>query len=373
MRISILDPQLRMLSAHFMDLDLRLADHWAKQGHTVTVHCGKDAPATLDPLFTGAKATLKRTFTGLSRVWIRPGIDNVEELRLAAATYHQDLRELEATDLMVWPSASGVCAMAHALSGVSAPAVFGIFEHPGTNSAAGPGAYAAAKEYMRLRRQKVAWGVYVEDFAPAWSSILGSGNLHLLPYPTAGRPRAQKPSGPLRIGFTGALRPERCIDLTAPLIKQLLDKGFAVKLQDSRGDVPAFSHDRLERFGFLQDITSVIAACDLLVWPAQAINYMGRPSGVVAESIACGVPLVMSSACYPSEMAIKQGATVFFQRPALNEILEATELAAKQIEALREKALLCAKRWNRKQGIERLADRILALAGMTRTNHPAGN
>lgn len=348
-----------------MDLDLRLAAHWAAQSHTVTVHCAKDAPAKLDPLFISAKATLRRTFTMLPGEWNRAGIDNVEALRLAAATYHQDLLALEATDVVVWPSANSICAMAHALCGVTAPALFGIFEHPGTNSAASPGAYAAAKEYMRLRRQKAHWGVYVEDFKPAWSAILGSGNLHMLPYPTAGRPHLRKRSGPLRIGFAGGLRPERRIDLVAPLIKQLLDRGFAVKLQDGIGNVPEFSHDRLERFGFLQDITPVIAACDLIVWPAQTINYQGRPSGIVAESIACGVPLVMSSACYPSEMAIKQGSAVFFQRPALNEILEAVELAATQIEALRERAHLCAKRWNRKNGLGRLADRILEFAGVT--------
>lgn len=365
MRISILDPGLSKLAGHFTDLDLRLAGHWAAQGHTVTVHCRKDAPATLDPLFVNAKAALRRTFTVLSREWLRPGVDNVAPLRLAATAYHQDLLELEAADLVVWPSASSVCAMAHALCGVTAPAVFGIFEHPGANSAASPGAYAAARELMRLRRQKVAWGVYVEDFEPAWSSILGTGSLQLLPYPTAGRPRLRKPSGPLRIGFVGALRPERCIDLAVPLIKQLLDRGFGVTLQDGSNDVPAFFHDRLERFGFLQDITPVVAACDLVVWPAQAINYLGRPSGIVAESIACGVPLVMSSACYPSEMAIKQGSAVFFQRAALNEVLEAVGIAAAQIGALREKALLCGKRWNRKNGLRRLADRIFELAGVS--------
>ena len=63
MRISILDPGLSKLAGHFTDLDLRLAGHWAAQGHTVTVHCRKDAPATLDPLFVNAKAALRRTFT----------------------------------------------------------------------------------------------------------------------------------------------------------------------------------------------------------------------------------------------------------------------------------------------------------------------
>jgi glycosyltransferase involved in cell wall biosynthesis len=148
-----------------------------------------------------------------------------------------------------------------------------------------------------------------------------------------------------------------------PLIGQLLDKGFAVSLQDGLGYVPAFSHDRLERFGYLQDITPVIAACDLIIWPATASQYLCRPSGVTAESIACGVPLVMSSACYPAEMAATQGAAVFFHRPHLDEVMEATGKAAAQIEDLREKARSCAKRWNAKHGIRRLADRIVELAG----------
>ena len=364
MRISILDPFLRTLGGHFTDLDLRLAAHWAAQGHTVTVHCRKNAPAALDPLFVSAKATLRRTFSMPSADWKKPGFDDVERLRLVAAAYHHDLLDLEPADLMVWPSASSACAMAHALYGLRTPAVFAIFEHPGAISTAGPGAFTASQEFMRLRRQKAVWGLYVEDFKPIWDSILDPEDIQLLPYPTAGMPLPRQPSKPLRIGLVGAFRNERRIDLVLPLIERLLDKGFAVNLQDSRGDVPARSHDRLERFGFLENITPVIAACDLIIWPAMASNYLCRPSGIVAESIACGVPLVMSSACYPSEMAIKQGAAVFFQRPYLNEVLEAVDKAAARIEALREKALLCATRWNDKHGLERLADRFIELAGV---------
>jgi glycosyltransferase involved in cell wall biosynthesis len=242
--------------------------------------------------------------------------------------------------------------------------VFAVFEHPGAMSAESPGAFAASREYMRRRQQKVIWGVYVEDFKPIWSSILGSQDLHVLPFPTVGRQLPRNPAKPLRIGFAGALRQERRVDLVLPLIERLLDKGFGVSLQDSRGDVPPFSHDRLERFGFLQDITPVIAACDVMLWPALAIRYVCRPSAIVAQSIASGVPLVMSSACQPAEMAIKQGAAVFFQRPHLDEVLEAVDIAVTQIDALRGKALHCTKRWNAKNGFDRLADRILALAGV---------
>jgi glycosyltransferase involved in cell wall biosynthesis len=363
MRISILDPSLHMLGGHFTDLDLRLAAHWTAQGHAVTVHGQKKAAPTLGQLFISANAGFKPTFT-LPTDWSKPGFDHVEQHRLKAAAYHQDLLEIETADLIVWPSASASSAMAHALYGLKTPAVLTLFEHPGFNSTASPGAFAASRAYMQLRRQKVAWGLHVEDFTPAWNSVLGPGNIQLLPYPTAGRPRLRKPSQPLRIGFAGALRPERHNDLMVPLIQRLLDKGFAVSLQDSLNSVPEFSHDRLERFGYLQDITPVIAACDLVIWPAMAERYLRRPSGIVAESIACGVPLVMSSACYPSEMAIMQGAAVFFQRPSLEEILEAVDKAAARIGALREKALLCAKRWNRKHGLERLADGIFKLAGV---------
>lgn len=364
MRISILDPSLRRLGGHFLDLDLRLADHWAAQGHKVTIHGRKDAPASLDPLFVNAGASLRRTFTAPSPDWLEPGFDDVERLRLEAAAYHRDLLELETADLIVWPSASAACAMAHALHGLRTPTVLTTFEHPGFASPASPGAFAASREYMRLRRQKVVWGLHVEDFKPIWSSIVGPENIQLLPYPTAGKPVPHKPSKPLRIGFAGGLRAERRVDLVLPLIGRLLDKGFAVSLQDSLDNLPAFSHDRLERFGFLQDITPAIAACDLVIWAALAGKYLCRPSGIVAEAIACGVPLVMSSACYPSEMAIKQGAAVFFQRPYLDEVMEATGKAASQIEALREKALSCAKRWNARHGLRRLADKILEVAGM---------
>jgi glycosyltransferase involved in cell wall biosynthesis len=364
MRISILDPSLRKLGGHYMDLDLRLAGHWSAQGNTVTVHGRKDAPLSLDPLFAGANASLRRTFTLPSDDWSKPEYDDIERLRLEAAAYHKDLLELETADLIVWPSANAACAMAHAILGLKTPTVLTTFVHPGFASPASPGAFAASKEYMRLRRQKVVWGLHVEDFKPVWSSIIGPENIHLLPYPTAGKPLPRKPSKPLRLGFAGGLRKERCADLVLPLIEKFLERGFAVSLQDSLGSIPPFSHARLERLGFLQDITPLIAACDLIIWPALAKNYLCRPSGIAAEAIACGVPLVMSSACYPSEMAIKNGAAVFFQRPSLEEVLEATDKAAAQIGALGEKAGACAKRWNARHGLERLADRIVELARM---------
>ncbi len=364
MRISILDPSIHVPGGHFTDLDLRLAAHWTSQGHVVTVHGVKTAAAPLDQLFMSANASFKRTFTLHPAEGSKPGFDQVKRLRLEAGAYHQDILELETADLIVWPSATASCAMAHALYGLKTPAVLTVFEHPGYNSPLSPGAFAAARAYMQLRRQKVTWGLHVDDFMALWNSVLGPGNIQLLPYPTAGKPRLHKPSKPLRIGFAGAFRPERCSDLMVPLIQRLLDRGFAVTLQDSWNSVPAFTHDRLERFGYLQDITPVIAACDLVIWPAMAEQYLRRPSGIVAESIACGVPLVMSSACYPAEMAITQGAAVFFQRPSVEEILEAVDQAAARLEPLRKKAQLCAKRWNRKHGLERLADRIFELAGV---------
>ena len=94
-------------------------------------------------------------------------------------------------------------------------------------SAESPGAFAASLDYMRLRRQKVVWGIYVEDFMPIWGSILGSGNIHLLPYPTTAKPLPRNPAKPLRFGMlASSLRQERRIDLVLPLIERLLGKGF---------------------------------------------------------------------------------------------------------------------------------------------------
>ena len=202
MRISILDPALRRLGGHFTDLDLRLAARLGSAGphrkRSLQEECAS-VPGPADLL--GANASLKRTFTTPSPDWIKPGFDDVERLRLESAAYHQDLLELETADLMVWPSAISACAMAHALYGLKTPTVFTIFESPGAISAASPGAFAAVPGYMRLRRQKVVWGLHVEDFMPIWSSILGPGNMQLLPYPTAGKPLSRKLSEPLASGW----------------------------------------------------------------------------------------------------------------------------------------------------------------------------
>ena len=361
MRISILDPYLRMLDGHFTDLDLRLAMLWTQLGHKVVVHCRKDAPPSLDPLFGDAGIGFVRSFSIPEPAWSEPGFNPFERLRLTSAAYAQDLQSAEEAELVFWPSASSACALAQAMSGSTVPVVFGIFEHPGAISPASPGAFAASSQLMRQRGMTVVFGHYVEDFAPIWSSILGPETIKPLPYPTAGRPEPRPLSAPLRIGLTGALRPERGSRIAIPLIERLLAEGFSVILQDSRGEVPAFTHPRLERYGFLRDITPVVAACDLMLWPSSASQYLSRPSGIVAEAIACAVPVVMTSACYPAEMAVKQGAAIFFHRIDLEEIAATVKQAAARIVSLKQDAWACSLRWQARHGVEKLAQRVLEL------------
>lgn len=363
MRIALFDPSLRMLEGHFTDLDLRLAGLMAGAGHRVKVHARADAPASLDRLFAAAAIDFGKPFPVPPAAWFAKGFDEEDRIRRIAAAGAAVIDRLEPFDLAVWPSASAAHAMGYALSASKAPAAFGIFEHPMATSGSSPAALAEAQSLLAARGITTSWGFYVEDFIPLWRTILAPGTAAKFPYPTVGLPcGARRQEGPLRIGLLGAQRDERRIDLTIPLARAMLAEDHAVVLQDSSHSVPDFTHERMTRHGFLADLSEVFAACDLVVWPAIARNYMGRPSGLVAEAISCGIPLVMSAGCYPSQMAGELGSAMFFQKNAIADIMATLARAISGIAALRQRAAEKAIVWNRTNGIARLAETFLDLA-----------
>jgi hypothetical protein len=362
MRIALLDPSLRMLEGHFTDLDLRLAQAWTAAGHEVTVYVRTDAPQSLDPLFDVSGIRLQRSFPVPPQAWYARDVGAEERLRRIGALYSDVLNALDRFDLAVWPTATVSGALGYAASHHIAPVAFGYFEHP---IALLPSSLAiAAEAQQRLDHKDVPalWGHYVEDFACIWQTALRPGSLVHLPYPTIAPARLKQKESPLQIGLIGAQRAERHADLTIPVAQALLAQGHAVILQDSSGAVPDFTHERLTRHGFLADLSPVFAASDLIIWAANPWNYMGRPSGIVAEAIASGVALVMSAGCYPSQMASQSGSVVFFQKAETGEIAAAVARAAAKIDTLRRTAGEKAAVWNRANGITRLAEQFLGLA-----------
>ncbi len=362
MQIALLDPSLRMLEGHFTDLDLRLAMLMAGAGHDVKVYARADAPESLDRLFAAAGIGFGKLFPVPPAAWSARGFDAEERIRRIAAASCATIDGLHPFDLAIWPSASAAHALGYALSASNAPAAFGIFEHPMTTSASSPATLAEAQSVLAARGVTTSWGFYVEDFIPIWRTILAPDTPRRLPYPTVAIPPRRPEAGPLRIGLIGAQRDERLIGLTIPLAEALLAAGHHVILQDSSGNLPDFAHERVTRHGFLADLSPVFAACDLILWPAIPRNYMGRPSGLVAEAIACGIPLVMSAGCYPAQMAAEHGCAVFFQRNGIEDVMAAIARAVSGIEALRRQAAERATVWNRANGIVRLADAFLQLA-----------
>lgn len=360
MHIALLDPSLRMLEGHFTDLDLRLAQLWTAAGHKVTAYARADAPPSLDPHFKAAGIRLEKPFPVPPAAWYTRDFKDRDRIQRVAELNRDVLDGVRHFDLAVWPSANSACALGYAMSKQKAPVGFGVFEHPIALPSAATGVFAAAQAMLKDAGTPTLWGFYVDDFLPIWRTILVPGTAAKLANPTVAPPRL-KNDGPLRVGLIGAQRAERRIDLTLPLAKALLAEGYSVILQDSRGEVAELSHERLTRHGFLADMSPVFAACDLIVWPATPRSYMGRPSGIVSEAIATGVPLVMSSACYPSQLAGEYGSAVFFQHAGEQEILAAIAHAAANIGNLRQKAVEKAAIWNRDNGIVRLAEQFLEL------------
>jgi glycosyltransferase involved in cell wall biosynthesis len=111
--------------------------------------------------------------------------------------------------------------------------------------------------------------------------------------------------------------------------------------------------------GRIPDFAAALAQCDLIVWPSNAKTYRGNTSGIVSESVASGIPLVMSSNCAPAERVVEIGSATFFHHFSVGAVMQAINEAVANYPALVAAARYGAELWRQREGTVRLA-RVVA-------------
>lgn len=357
--ISLLDPGLTSARGHHFDLDLRLARAFAARGHAVEIHAGaRCAPEIVEAAAAGG-VRLHRTFR-------QPPYAPLPTDREPAQAYEawtlgtiEDLRGVSRAGPWVWPTlfAYQLAAAVRADAGVRQCA--GAWWLPRSPAGVAARSWAASARALVGRSSDFLVGAYDAEIADAHRAFAAEPPIETLPCPHDGARRPAATARLARIGFFGRQREERGLSLIPSLVKALLARGYEVVVQDSGGSVgTSNTHPKLRVLPFVPDFGAEIAACDLVVWPSHAEPYVQRYSGVVAETIASGVPVAVPSGCLPAALAARFGCPLFFHEHSVASILEAIDEAAADYPAFAARALAAADAWHRVNGTARLADRI---------------
>ena len=199
------------------------------------------------------------------------------------------------------------------------------------------------------------------DFAQAFSELLGQTVIHINTLPFArsvsAERRGRRPSTVAVLGYQVEHKGYHLVpEIAALVLHARPDTRFAI--HNSKPQGMAQTQDQLRRMaaadarvtvheGALNDAAfqAVPAATDLLLCPYNPDYYRAALSGVVAEGIASGVPLVVPGGTLMAETAIRNGCGVAFETFTVPSIARAVTAALDGIDGLAGAALREATRW----------------------------
>lgn len=361
MKISLLDPGLWQLPGHHVDLDLRLARTLRALGHEAEIFAHWKLPDACVQKIADAGFIVHRIFRADPYKTPEPDMDTLETVHEAARITAIDLANVPESDLWFWPTFTPVQFLAGVRAARGVRMAGGVWYEPNMIFQFGAHCWAQAAKIASKLGKTLLVGAFDDAILHAYRSISGPLELVRLPIPYDGTPRDRSRARLERVGILGYHRESRGMSLLPPLVGALLKRGLEVTLQDSSETlIQGKPHPRLRWLGYVDDFAEEIARCDIVIWPSPKDAYQLKTSGIVFESIASGVPVILPSKCTPAEMMVETGSGVFFHHFSWRSVLEALDEAATTYPLLAQAAQRAAQRWHEREGTRRLVEAITA-------------
>jgi glycosyltransferase involved in cell wall biosynthesis len=197
--------------------------------------------------------------------------------------------------------------------------------------------------------------VNYEDYLP----ITFNQKFNIFPVPYDGSVVTSRNSKIETVGFFGdQKRGEKGVDFFEPLINYLVSRNINIIFHDSSGDIKC-NHPNIKYLNFVENIASEIAKCDLIFLPYKKENYIHRGSGILLESLATGVPVIVPSDTTLSERIKITGSGVTFSHNNLESLIESFELAQISYSKLLQNAAKNSETWPQSHGIKHFVKALI--------------
>ena len=361
MHIHLFDPGYIRTGGHHVEWDSFIARELVERGHEVRLYCSSEV--------TEAAAQAFATYGPVMPLFdVSPyaRLDDPQReqsfLLDAASSAGRVLQQAGAADLWLWPTLFPAHLLACAEAGPAAPVAGCIHHEPGYLLPGGRKWWQLAFDKCREAGLSLNLSATTPALQALYARIAPGISIGCAPIAHDGLPPAKPKTRMRRIGFFGQQRREKGVDILGPLIAKLLDAGYEVVLHDSKGAPDIGSRTNLTTLGYLDDFAREIARCDLVVTPYDPVQYHFRLSGIVAEALACGVPVVVPSATASMRLARETGAGVAFANRSANSIFQAICTARNRYPELAQSAFTTSRAWASRHGIGKFVDHLLGSA-----------
>lgn len=349
MRINLFDPGYMHPGGHHVEWDLLVAQDLIERGHEVRLFCStlvsEESARAFSPY--GPVTPLFE-----SSPYLRPRSQGHEQSLFfdVAESIAAALGKLEPADLWLWPTLFSSHLMGCALARPRVPIAGCIHNEPSYLRPNGKKWWQHAFEKSHEAGLRLNLCATTPALRGVYARLAPEIPIKTAPIAQNGLPPQRAKTQLRRIGFFGQQRKEKGAALLQPLIVMLLNAGYEVILHDSKGRLDMGDRPNLTTLGYLDNLAQEISRCDLVVVPYDPVQYHFRLSGIGAEAIASGVPLVVPSGTALMRLAQETGAGVSFSNLTALSIFQSVCAAKARYAELADAAFKASREWPSRHG-----------------------
>lgn len=351
MKINLIDPGLVSRVGHHHDIDLRVANELTNLNHEVTIFSHiKYVPGEalnkklkIIPIFSAdpyGRLLKADPYTGEFDEFIR-----------FSKIYSDELKKLPVADLIIVPTMFSFLLNAFALIKTQTPIAACIMFGP---------------DFKNINNGKLRWRIAFRNAKN--SLVINIGGLekvsyydylpltfnrkfHVFPVPYDGSQLYEEKNKIETVGFFGHQRDEKGIRLLESLIKFLASKNINIILHDSSSSIK-LNHPKVTALNFVENLSDEIAKCDLIFLAYNQEAYTNKGSGILYESIASGVPVLVPFNTTLAKHVEETGAGVTFYENNIESICEAFEISQATYGDIKKNASVASKKWKQIHGVK---------------------
>jgi glycosyltransferase involved in cell wall biosynthesis len=284
--------------------------------------------------------------------------------RQESAAIIDELRTVADADLWIWPTIRPQEIDACTALGVSAPMVGCVYWDPGIEARSlSAQLWRSALVHAHGTGLKLTLASVEVELRHRFMPMIPSGKFLMLPHPVDGPPLAEPKAALNRIGFFGHQRPEKGSGLIKPLLRKLVEQGYAITFQNSYLHAEVLDLPGVDLLSYAKNIAVPIAECDLVVLPYDVQKYRARGSGILVECLALGVPVIAPVGTLPGRTVEQAGVGPLFAETSLQPIYGAIRATKRNYARFSQNAHRIAHQFNKRNGVAQFASALLSVAG----------
>ena len=357
----LFDPELESQIGHHFDLSIRLLESLKNDGYTVSILTSKkidsDSKTKLEkfasvfPFFT----TNHYQYPNKSKF---PIIGELYKFIKNSKNLSKMLKNVPEGDVWIWHTFFPTELYACGLADIKKPIAACLHNEPDTPNWCNKLMWKLAFNKAANVNLRMNVGGFDKKYLNNYLPLIPNKNINIFPFPFDGRLLDRQKKQLKKIGFFGHQRKEKG-SLIIKIVEKLILDGYEIVIHDTAEQIK-FTHKNVKNIGYVEDLSSEIINCDLVIMPYDSNSYKSVCSGILSYVISCGIPVVVPLNSSLSYWMNKIGSGVCFEEYTSESVVKAVNNIKNNYYKISLDAYNLSKKWKKTYGIKKFSDELIS-------------